>query len=198
MSIDISAGSIRLYPSFCAHWSTARLTRRPHDPSDYMVPCPGPLYQLVASTTLPQPAVSLAYPSQCTPSGTYLPPLIFTSPTAPASIENAPTPNHSAHPLPPQNHPVLFSGEYGHYQSRCPLPKGSPPCKHCPPEMKDRCTWNHHKPPSHLQPHTWSLWISMGRRGGVAHTPNRVPFFQRCLYSPHQQEHSPAAAAVIT
>ncbi|RYA83565.1 hypothetical protein DD594_27160 [Enterobacter cloacae complex sp. 4DZ1-17B1] len=30
-------------------------------------------------------------------------------------------------------------GEYGHYQSKCPLPEGSPPCRHCP-ESKDHCS----------------------------------------------------------
>ncbi|MCO5554780.1 hypothetical protein L7F22_008314 [Adiantum nelumboides] len=38
----------------------------------------------------------------------------------------------------PSNRPILCyrCGEYGHYQSKCALPEGSPPCCHCP-EAKD-------------------------------------------------------------
>ncbi|MCO5586962.1 hypothetical protein L7F22_040907 [Adiantum nelumboides] len=41
-------------------------------------------------------------------------------------------------PYRPSNRPILCyrCGEYGHYQSKCALPKGSPPCHHCP-DSKD-------------------------------------------------------------
>ena len=34
----------------------------------------------------------------------------------------------------PPNRPIMCyrCGEYGHYQGRCHLPEGSPPCQHCP------------------------------------------------------------------
>ncbi|MCO5553752.1 hypothetical protein L7F22_007278 [Adiantum nelumboides] len=37
-------------------------------------------------------------------------------------------------PFRPTNRPILCyrCGEYGHYQSKCPLPEGSPPCHHYP------------------------------------------------------------------
>ncbi|MCO5556372.1 hypothetical protein L7F22_009920 [Adiantum nelumboides] len=37
-------------------------------------------------------------------------------------------------PYRPSNRPILCyrCGEYGHYQSKCALPEGSPPCHHCP------------------------------------------------------------------
>ncbi|MCO5613010.1 hypothetical protein L7F22_067283 [Adiantum nelumboides] len=41
-------------------------------------------------------------------------------------------------PYRPSNRPILCyrCGEYGHYQSKCALPEGSPPCHHCP-DSKD-------------------------------------------------------------
>ncbi|MCO5554427.1 hypothetical protein L7F22_007957 [Adiantum nelumboides] len=41
-------------------------------------------------------------------------------------------------PFRPTNRPILCyrCGEYGHYQSKCPSPEGSPPCHHCP-DSKD-------------------------------------------------------------
>ncbi|MCO5568412.1 hypothetical protein L7F22_022111 [Adiantum nelumboides] len=59
----------------------------------------------------------------------------YTAPTVNAVSEQTWYPRPPPRPL---NRPILCyrCGEYGHYQSKCALPEGSPPCRHCP-EAKD-------------------------------------------------------------
>ncbi|MCO5584172.1 hypothetical protein L7F22_038095 [Adiantum nelumboides] len=58
--------------------------------------------------------------------------------TAPAVNPGSKQTRYPRPPPRPSNRPILCyrCGEYGHYQSKCALPEGSPPCRHCP-EAKD-------------------------------------------------------------
>ncbi|MCO5603922.1 hypothetical protein L7F22_058078 [Adiantum nelumboides] len=58
--------------------------------------------------------------------------------TAPAVNPVSKQTRYPRPPPRPSNRPILCyrCGEYGHYQSKCALPEGSPPCCHCP-EAKD-------------------------------------------------------------
>ncbi|MCO5595506.1 hypothetical protein L7F22_049551 [Adiantum nelumboides] len=58
--------------------------------------------------------------------------------TAPAVNPVSEQTRYPRPPPRPSNRPILCyrCGEYGHYQSKCALPEGSPSCRHCP-EAKD-------------------------------------------------------------
>ncbi|MCO5573531.1 hypothetical protein L7F22_027302 [Adiantum nelumboides] len=106
-------------------------------PASNMVSPYGQQSHLPPLLTSPPVQMQGAYPSH---SFYQAPPNLSTQSfyTAPAVNPVSEQTRYPRPPPRPSNRPILCyrCGEYGQYQSKCALPEGSPPCRHCP-EAKD-------------------------------------------------------------
>ena len=101
--------------------------------------------------------ISPTYPHFVPPTFSHPSPPLLPVPTQlppqPHTTSFVATPSQQPARPPVRNRPILCyrCGDYGHFQSRCPLPEGSPPCRNCP-HSKDHYTKDCPNPPNHPPP----------------------------------------------